>query len=76
MFPEQEHQISGWIAASAEGLQGRGLPQRNDFSQTPVVMLMLMLTTNSQPEPQGGGLPERGVYFTDTSGAAGRSITS
>ena len=34
-----EHQIKGWIAASAEGLQGKGWHKRSVFSQTPVVVV-------------------------------------
>ena len=29
-------QIRGWIAVSAEGLQGKGSPKRGVFAQTPV----------------------------------------
>ena len=32
-----EHQIRGWIAVSAVGLQGEGLRRRSVFSQTPVL---------------------------------------
>ena len=35
-YQPSEHQIGGWRAVSAAGLQGKGLRKRSVFSQTPV----------------------------------------
>ena len=34
------HRIRGWRAVSAAGLQGKGLPERSVFSQTPAAILL------------------------------------
>ena len=49
-------QISGWIAISAAGLQGKGLDKRNCFSQTPVPAsakqtLILLVVNVGLPPP-------------------------
>ena len=38
-----EHQIRGWRAVSAAGLQGNGSHERSVFSQTPVSLRLLLM---------------------------------